>query len=403
MKDIYSPKLAIGFSCLGHAMMHILVSLFLTIVLALEREWRLGYDELIQLWTLGTFLIGAGAPLAGWLSDRYGEVRLMILFFVGAGLSTVFAGLAQDRTGLLVALSLLGLFASIYHPVGMAWVVKNAVGRGKTLATVGIMGSIGLALASLVAGGLTELIGWRSAFAVPGALSVLVGVALAWFYVGGQVVDRDSDLVPAPAETRVDLARAFAILMLTMVLGSLFYTAFTTVLPKWLSTGLLAERTLDTATVGLLVTVSYLIGASGQLLGGWLADRYPLKWVYALTFAVKIPAMVLAMAVGGWPVLAVAVVISFTLDLSGPVENILLARYSPQRRRGLVYGLKYVASFAVAPLGVAMVAWSYRWFDGVPTLYLWLAVTAALMFAGALLLPGDRPQVLRATAPAAGS
>jgi len=403
MRDLYSPKLAIGFSCLGHATMHILVSLFLTIVLALEREWGLGYDELIQLWTLGTFLIGAGAPVAGWLSDRYGEVRLMILFFVGAGLSTIFAGLVEGQAGLLVALSLLGLFASIYHPVGMAWAVKNAVGRGKTLAMVGIMGSIGLALASLIAGGLTEIIGWRSAFIVPGGLSMLAGLALAWLYGSGQVVDRDSDLTPAAPETHTDLVRAFLILAITMVLGSLFYTAFTTVLPKWLSADLLSEGTLDTATVGLLVTVAYLVGASGQVLGGWLADRYPLKWVYALSFAVKIPAMLLAMAVGGWPVLAVAVIVSFTLDLSGPVENILLARYSPQRRRGLVYGLKYVASFAVAPLGVAMVAWSYRWFDGTATLYLWLAVTAALMFVGALLLPGDRARVVRAPAPAAGS
>jgi len=400
MRDVYSPKFAIVFACLGHAIMHVLVTLFLTIVLALERVWGIGYDELIELWTLGALMLGVGAPLAGWASDRFGEVRLMILFFLGAGTATILAGLADGPAMLMVALSFLGLFAAIYHPVGLAWVVRNAIGRGRTLAVVGIMGSIGLALASLIAGGLSDFSGWRSAFMIPGAVSVAAGLALGWLYLTGQVVDRDSDLVPSAPETQADLVRAFVILLLTMVLSSLFYTAFATVLPKWLSTDIRPAGELDTASVGLLVTCAYLIGGSGQLVGGWLADRYPLKWVYAASFLVKIPAALLAVSAVGWPVVAIAVVISFTLDLSGPAENILLARYSPQRRRGLIYGLKYVAGFAAAPLGVAMVAWSYRWYDGPPTLYFWLAGMGALMLFGALLLPNDRPKPVPAPAAA---
>jgi MFS transporter, FSR family, fosmidomycin resistance protein len=400
MKDVYSPKFAIGFACLGHATMHVLVTLFLTIVLALQHVWGMGYDELIELWTLGALMLGVGAPLAGWASDRFGEVRLMILFFLGAGGATILAGLAEGPTMLTVALTLLGLFAAIYHPVGLAWVVKNAIGRGRTLAIVGIAGSVGLALASLIAGGLTDLSGWRSAFVLPGAVSVAAGLVLAWLYLTGQAVDRDSDLEPVAPESQNNLVRAFVILLLTMVLSSLFYTAFATVLPKWLSTDLTPGIELDTATVGLLVTCAYLIGGTGQLAGGWLADRYPLKWVYAGTFLVKIPAALLAVTVAGWPVVAIAVAVSFTLDLSGPAENILLARYSPERRRGLVYGLKYVAGFAAAPLGVAMVAWSYRAYDGPPTLYLWLAGIGVLMLLGALLLPNDRPKVVAAPAAA---
>ena len=400
MKDMYSSRLAIAFSCVGHAFMHILVSLFLTIVLALEREWDLSYDELIEIWTLGAFLIGAGAPLAGWLSDRYGEIWLMVAFFVGAGMATIFAGLADGSAELLIALSALGLCAAIYHPVGLAWVVKNAVGRGKVLGIVGISGSIGLAIASLLAGSLTDLSGWRSAFVAPGVAAIAVGGVLAWLAITGRVVDRKTDLAPAAGEAKIDLVRAFGILLLTMVLGSLYYTAFATVLPKWISVGISPGETLDTATVGMLVTIIYLVGATGQIAGGWLADRYALKWVYALTFAIKIPMTLLAIGVGGWPLFLVAIVIGFTLDLSGPVENILLARYSPQRRRGLIYGLKYVAGFAAAPLGVTFVAWCYRSSDGPEALYLGLAALALLMLIGALFLPNDRPKVVPAPATA---
>ena len=400
MKDMYSSRLAIIFSCVGHAFMHILVSLFLTIVLALEREWDLSYDALIEIWALGAFLIGAGAPLAGWLSDRYGEVWLMVAFFVGAGMATVFAGLADGSMELLIALSALGLCAAIYHPVGLAWVVKNAVGRGKVLGIVGISGSIGLAVASLLAGSLTDLSGWRSAFVAPGVAAIAVGGVLAWLAITGRVVDRKTDLAPAADEAKIDLIRAFGILLLTMVLGSLYYTAFATVLPKWISVGISPGETLDTATVGMLVTIIYLVGATGQIAGGWLADRYALKWVYALTFAIKIPMTLLAIGIGGWSLFLVAIVIGFTLDLSGPVENILLARYSPQRRRGLIYGLKYVAGFAAAPLGIAFVAWCYRWSDGPEALYLGLAALALLMLIGALFLPNDRPNVVTAPATA---
>ena len=382
-----SSRLAIAFACFGHVFMHLLVSLFVTIVLALERDWQLSYDDLIGLWTLGAFMLGAAAPLAGWLSDRYGEVRLMVVFFLGSGLSTVYAGFADSPGELLIALSLLGVFAAVYHPVGMAWVVKNAVGRGRTLAFVGIMGSLGLAGASAVAGGLTDAFGWRSAFIVPGGAAILAGLVLAGLRSSGHVIDRESDLAPVPEESRENLIRAFIVLLGTMVLGSLFYTAFATVLPKWIDDGLSPVLEMTTATVGGLVTMIYLFGATGQLLGGWLADRYSLKLVYAASFAAKIPITLVAAEIGGWPLVMVAVAIGFTLDLSGPVENILLAKYSPRRRRGLIYGLKYVASFAAAPLGVQLVAWSYGWSGDAKALYLCLALIAALMLLGALFLP----------------
>ena len=68
-----SSRLAIAFSCIGHFLHHVLTGLFLTLVIVLERVWERPFDELIGLWAMGAFLIGAGAPLAGWLADRFGR------------------------------------------------------------------------------------------------------------------------------------------------------------------------------------------------------------------------------------------------------------------------------------------------------------------------------------------
>jgi MFS family permease len=147
-----SGRLAIIFSCIGHAQMHVLAALYLTVVLALEADWKLTYDHLLRLWTLGALLIGLGAPLAGWLGDRWSESRMMVLFHVLTGAGAVAAGLAADETGLVVGLALLGVGASIYHPVGLSWIVKNAENRGSALAWNGIFGGIGIAAAGIVAG-----------------------------------------------------------------------------------------------------------------------------------------------------------------------------------------------------------------------------------------------------------
>ncbi len=142
----------------------------------------------------------------------------------------------------------------------------------------------------------------------------------------------------------------------------------------------------------------YLVVATAQLVGGWLADRFPPKWLYIAAFAIKLPVTLAAVAVGGWAMLPVAMAMGFTMDLAAPAENVLLARYSPRRRRGLVYGLKYVASFAAFPLGIELVAASYRWSGSWNTLYLALTGLALGMLLVAFFLPSERPRPIPSAA-----
>eukprot|EP00906_Rhabdomonas_costata_P014407 RCo020721 len=116
-----SARLSVGFSWIGHTLMHIVSALYLTLVLALEKDWQIPYDQLIRLWTLGALLIGLGAPLAGWLADRWSNAKMMAVFFVLTGIGAIIASQAGDTESLWIGLAVLGLGASIYHPVGMAW------------------------------------------------------------------------------------------------------------------------------------------------------------------------------------------------------------------------------------------------------------------------------------------
>jgi MFS family permease len=390
-----ASRLAVAFACAGHFLHHVLTGLFLTLAVVLEASWRLPYDEVIALWTWGALLIGLGAPAAGWLADRLGNAPMMAVFFLGTGGATVAAGLVAGPSGMAVALAALGVFGAIYHPVGLSWVARAAppATRGRVMGLLGISGSLGVAGAALVAGGLASLAGWRAALVVPGLAGIAAGLALVVAILRGRVADAPdagtaaSAVAPTAPEARAPLA-VLVVLAVTFCLGSLLYSAFSTAAPKWISEALSLDGAAQSARLGLLVALVFLTGGLGQLLGGALADRWPLKWLYVLTFLCKLPLLAAASIVGGPPAVAVAALVVLMLDLAAPVENLLLAQYSSGRRRGLAFGLKFAMGFAAAPLGVKLVAALWEEGDGgFGPFFLVLAGLAAVMLVAALFLP----------------
>lgn len=377
--------------------MHVLTALYLTIVLGLERDWGMSYDDLIRLWTVGAVLIGLGAPLAGWLGDRWGDARMMVVFFLVTGGGAIAASLAEDGMSLTIGLAVLGLGASIYHPVGMSWLVKVATNRGRAMGVLGIFGSVGIATAALLAGALMDWHGWRAAFWLPGAVSVGLGVALLACMAMGLVTDRARETRPRQAPSRDDLVRAFVVLSVTMVCNGLVFQATMTAMPKWFGDNMAGIAGDGLLGIGGLVTVVYLFASLSQLLGGMLCDRFPLKPVYVACLVLQVPLLFVAASLTGLPLLIVATVMVFAGGLQVPAENLLLARYTPAKHQGLAYGLKFVLSFGMAPLGIQMVALVYDRTHSFHWLFVMLSALAAVAFLAASLLPAERG---RAVAPA---
>lgn len=393
-----ASRLAVGFACAGHFLHHVLTGLFLTLAVVLERAWELPFDQVIALWTWGALLIGLGAPAAGWLADRFGNAPMMAAFFLGIGGAAVAAGLVAGPSGMAAALGALGLFGAIYHPVGLSWVSRAAPAatRGRVMGLVGISGSLGVAAAAVTAGGIAALAGWRAALILPGMLGVALGLALLVAMRLDRVADAGRGAAVEasdPGEARTPIA-VLAVLAVTFCLGSLLYTAFSTATPKWVSESLGLDGVADSARIGLVVGLVFLAGSVGQLLGGALADRWSLKWLYVATFAAKLPLLALAGIIGGPGAVAIAALVVLMFDFSAPVENLLLARYSSGRRRGLAFGVKFAMGFVAAPLGVNLVSAMWGEGAGFGPFFLVLAGLAAAMLAASLFLPGRAPAPL---------
>lgn len=385
-------KLVFSFAAIGHFLFHVLVALYLTIVLVLEVDWQRSYDDLIGLWTVGALLLGLAAPLAGWLADYWGAGRVMVVYFLGAGAATILCGLAAGPESLMLFLGLLGFCGAIYHPVGTAWLVANARARGKAIAALGIFGSVGAAVAALIAGSLIDLASWRAAFIVPGLVAVVAGFGLWILIANGSIIERKQDVQPEPEASRAEVRRAFVALAVAMSLTTIIYYAFTTMLPKWVDAELGMDLGQGFVGLGFAITAIYLLGATSQLVGGYLSDKGAAKAAYVASYVVKALALVTASAISGWPVLAVAALVVFAFDVAAPVESVLIARFSPSHRRGLAYGVRNGIAIVGAPLGVQLVALLYAPGGSFQSLFLLLAALALLILLAALFLPADRSQ-----------
>ena len=93
--------------------MHMFAAFYFVIILTIEKDWSISYDQLIRLWTFGALLIGLGAIPFGWLSDKWSRSGTMTIMFIGMGLASVLCGFSTSITFLFISLSLLGL--SLIH------------------------------------------------------------------------------------------------------------------------------------------------------------------------------------------------------------------------------------------------------------------------------------------------
>lgn len=385
-----APFPVLFFASAAHGMNHVLLALYLTLVLVIGPTWHLSYAELIALWAPGAMLVGLGAPFAGWLGDRWGETRVLILCFLGLGSSAVLAGFSQSTHMLEGALALLGLSGAIYHPVGIPWVVKHARVRGRAIASTGIAGSFGVAAGPVVAGGLATLAGWRIGFIVPGVITLLIGAALAGFHFSGRIVDRRDDAhVHHAPPTRADMTRTFATLGVTMTVSLIINSGFGTALPKLVQIG----TTLGSYgffAIGLGVGAIQLAGSSAQFAGGHFADRGAAKRGYILGLLLTACAMPLVAIANGWALALAAIAVIFLTEWTAPIETLFMARYTPPSRRGLVFGIRYGLATIGTPLGVWLVSRLYNPGSGFFYLLIALAGFALIGLAAAFFLPADR-------------
>ena len=262
----------------GHALDHLFMLIFPTVVLAMAPEFGRTYSEMLPLSIGGFIMFGACSLPAGWLADRWSRHGMMVVFFTGIGAASMLTGLAQSTWQIAAGLTLIGVFGAIYHPVGISMLVSGRDKVGKVLGVNGVFGNLGVAFAALIAGAFAYWISWRAAFLIPGAVSIAVGVAFAMMAAQAPSAAR-AKREGGLAISRNTLVRVFTILTVSTICGGIIFNSTTVSMPKVFDERLTA-LTQTTLGIGVLVSMVYAFAAMAQLVVGHLIDRHSLRSVF---------------------------------------------------------------------------------------------------------------------------
>ena len=381
-------KLTVTYAALGHLLMHMFAAFYFVIVLAIEDDWKLSYDELLNLWFLGSLLVGLGALPAGWISDRWRRSGMIAIMFIGLGISSLLCGLSGNKVSLFISLSLLGLFCAIYHPAGISWVVNTSKETGKALGFNNIFGGVGIGLGAFFAGVLIEQFNWQAAFMLPGLISLVVGLSLTYHLKSGKISLKNISSEQFKDNPEKNQMLKIAIIMLLSITClSFVYQILQTSLPKAIDIRLTDSLDLSTSDIGYIVAAIYIVSGLMNYVGGILTDKYSEKLIYSIGIVGQGLLLLLIVSLSNYWLIAISLaIVAFNSSIL-PAENLLLAKFSPEKYQSLVYGIKFIVSFTVGPIALIMISRSYDLTGEFGVLYLAFGFVMIIMFLIVLTLP----------------
>ncbi len=304
-------------------------------------------------------LFGVGALPSGFIADRISPKYGFTMYFFGIGITSLLTSFTRTAIQLQITLTILGVFLSLYHPLGMGLISKSIRKRGLALGYNGIFGSVGIASAPFLAGTINYFFGWRSVYLGLGIPPLIFGLLMIVRGIEYNEVDRIEETNQRD-DSRVQMIRAFIILCGSIMLAGFVYRGQTLLLPRHFEKNvhflfnmvsridfLRAEGT-KTLSATILTSFVYMIGVIGQLFGGMISDTFELRYSYFFMFLFALPFLIMMYFFSDIPLFISSVFFILLLIGMQPVENSLIAQFTPVQWRSTSYGIKFVLAFGVS-------------------------------------------------------
>lgn len=211
----------------------------------------------------------------GWLADKYGSKRVIVVSIALWSVFTVMTGLAWSLASLLVIRFLFGLGEGSYPSSAMKGVAE-IYPRENRPKMAGLMISsnyVGSFVAPLIIAPLILWLGWRDVFLAIGVAGIIFAVFYALTVPGSPLVE---DLQPhGTAAPKVSTRELLHMPLLWKIVTVWFCLSLVNKgLDAWMPMYLLKARGLDLKTVGLLVPLPFIAASVATAAGGWLMTRY---------------------------------------------------------------------------------------------------------------------------------
>jgi MFS family permease len=291
---------------------------------------------------------GIGQTVSGFLVDRWGAARVLLVGMAMLAGSIAAIGLTHSYGALLGVAVLAGLGNSVFHPADYSIfnASVNARRLGRAYSVHGICGNLGWMVAPAVVVGLTGLYGWRAALMIVGVVGLGAVVLLA--SQSHLLADGGGHGAARAMRRPRSLADDLRLLTAAPILAAFGYFTL-------LAISLIGMQTFSVAALmaiyhvplGLAtgaLTAMFLGSALGVLAGGFLADRTSRHHLVAAggMTAGAVLALVLASAVPPAALLPVVMALAgFFLGSTSPSRDMLVRSATPPGASGKVYGFVY--------------------------------------------------------------
>ena len=404
---------------------------FSIFVVPMRSDLHLSLATLAWCITFRQISAGISAPILGRWLDEYGPRWVGVGCAVWAGLCLVGISQARDVTVLGVVISNVTVMYALFFISGFSgfgvfgggqiltgvppanWFIAKR-GRAVSYALTG--GGLGTAAWALISSRTIPEIGWRASWLIDGVLIIAVLVPLygllmrrrpedVGLYPDGAseppVQASSAAAVPSSvrAETNFTLREAIRTPALWMVTGAFMLHTFGTNAILFLRTSYWADMGIKSSDIGNAVAVDPFTVMLCTLLFGFLAERFPVRFITAFGGLVRALSMVVLYLTQPFAIWAYAH--NFTWGVGsagmGTGQNLLIPQYFGRAAQGAIRG--FTAPIMIAAGALSPPLAGYMIAAGLSERTVFVIAGSVMLVAGSIFLP-LRPPRLPARAPA---
>ena len=350
---------------IGHFLDHFMMLIFAKAAFDAGRHFGLSYDEIIIYGTLGLFLFGAAAPLAGWLADKYSRSLIIIIYPFGVSLGAFLCFLSSSPIMLGFSIGVIGFFAAIFHPVGIAMLIRDSNKVGVRLGVNGVWGNMGVAAAPVLTGFIILNSNWQLSFLVPSLICLIFGIAQLR---GFKEIDIKEE--KTKQKTSNGLVEGWKIVLLSLTMttlaGGFIFGSLTFLIPRIFEVNL-SGISVDIAITGLLAGIVYAIASLSQVGVGYLIDRYSPKIILGFVGIGQFFLIYLSSLYIDYALFFVMLMAMFFVFGQVPITDAILVRYVDDKWRARILSVKFLinlcAGASVLPLVSLFLGYGYTFSD----------------------------------------
>ncbi|WP_284036563.1 MFS transporter [Neobacillus sp. 114] len=336
--------------------------------------------------TLSLIGMAVGGIVGGWLSDRFGRVKMAVYMMVLFSVGTAFLGLAQTYEQFLAIRFISAIGIGAEYSIVMMLMAEYVPTKKRTtiLGSLQAAYSVGYLVAALLANAILPIYGWRPLFFIS-----IIPVVLA-IYIRRKIPEPQGWVEAKQQPKKIKKNEWVAIFKEPKLRSIFIFWIFTSTFLQfgfygvgtWLPTYLVEDLGFDFKKMTGYLVGTYTALIFGKILAGWLADLIGRRAVYAiggLSTAIFLPFLIMYHTPGN--IIILLTIFGFLYGTPYGVNGTYMSESFPTHIRGTASGGAYnIGRFgaAIAPVSIGIISQAQSIGFGLATLGIAYAIAGII-------------------------